>query len=139
MKKFFKKSIITLGILSLIIVGGVMTPESASAGGPTATINLGMDHVGNSALGNVDPRDMAIRILNIMMTFLGMIAVLIILLGGFKWMTAAGNDDKVAEAKKLLAAGIIGLIIIFASYGIALFVINQMLAVSNQAGGGVVI
>ncbi len=53
-----------------------------------------------------------------------MIAVVIILLGGFKWMTAAGNEDKVEEAKHLMTAGVIGLIIIVASWGISKFVLN---------------
>ncbi len=137
MKKFFKKNIITFGIIAFLLVSFSIPTNSVSAF--NGSLNLGLTHVDNAGLGNVDPRDMAIRILNIMMTFLGMIAVLIILLGGFKWMTAAGNEDKVAEAKKLLAAGIIGLVIIFAAYGIALFVINQMMAVTNQTVGGDVV
>ncbi len=131
MKKFFNKNFAIFGILAFLFVAAVAPTNSVSAASG-GQINLGLDHMNNAGLGNVDPRDMAIRILNIMMTFLGMVAVLIILLGGFKWMTAAGNEDKVAEAKKLLAAGIIGLIIIFASYGIALFVINQMMAVTER-------
>jgi hypothetical protein len=61
-----------------------------------------------------------------MLGFLGIIAVLLILLGGFKWMTAAGNEDKVGEAKRMIGAGVIGLIIIMASFGIANFVINAV-------------
>ena len=68
---------------------------------------------------------MAVNIVRYLMTFLGIIAVVIILLGGFKWMTAAGNEDKVAEAKKLIVAGIIGLIIILASFAIVKFVVSM--------------
>jgi hypothetical protein len=65
------------------------------------------------------------------MGFLGVVAVVIILAGGFKWMTAGGNDTKVAEAKKLITAGIIGLFIILAAYAIASFVINTLVSATE--------
>ena len=77
-------------------------------------------------LGANDPRTMAAGIINTILTILGIVAVVIVLLGGFKWMTAAGNEEKVGEAKKLLGAGVIGLIIVLSAWGIASFVLNQM-------------
>jgi hypothetical protein len=55
------------------------------------------------------------------------------LLGGFKWMTAGGNEDKVGEAKKLITAGIIGLVIILAAFAIATFVLSQLLSATTGA------
>lgn len=78
-------------------------------------------------LGTTDPRIMAASIINVAMGFLGIVAVMIILIGGFKWMTAGGAEDKVEEAGKLIKAGIIGLIIILASWAIAKFVVNTLL------------
>ncbi|MFW5888708.1 MAG: hypothetical protein ACOCVY_03255, partial [Patescibacteria group bacterium] len=63
--------------------------------------------------------------------FLGILAVVIILIGGFKWMTAAGNEDKVGEAKKIIVAGVIGLVIILASWGIATFVLEQLMGATE--------
>jgi heme/copper-type cytochrome/quinol oxidase subunit 2 len=79
-----------------------------------------------TGLGVKDPRAIAAQIINIILGFLGIVAVVIILLGGFKWMTAGGNEDKVGEAKKLIVAGVIGLVIILASFGIATFVLTQL-------------
>ena len=78
-------------------------------------------------LGTKDPRAIAASVIQIILGFLGIIAVVIILLGGFKWMTAGGNEDKVGEAKKLITAGIIGLVIILASWGIATFVLTNLI------------
>ena len=80
-----------------------------------------------AGLGNRDPRDAIGAVINILLGFLGLIAVALILLAGFKWMTAAGNEDKVAEAKKLMAAGVIGLVIILAAFALAQFVIRQLI------------
>lgn len=66
------------------------------------------------------------RIINVALGLLGIVAVVIILIGGFKWMTSGGSEEKVGEAKKLLMAGVIGLIIILAAYAIATFVINAL-------------
>lgn len=88
--------------------------------------------IGNSlGMGNKDPRQIAASVINIMLGFLGIIAVVIILLGGFKWMMAAGNEDKVGEAKKLMIAGVVGLIIILASWGLANFVLNSLLSATG--------
>lgn len=76
-----------------------------------------------------DPREMIIAIVQYLMTFLGIIAVVVILLGGFKWMVAAGNDDKVAEAKKTITAGIIGLIIIISAYAIVQVIVSTTMNV----------
>ena len=89
--------------------------------------DLGFDYADNldlSVANEADPRQMAVDVVKYLMTFLGIIAVVVILLGGFKWMTAAGNEDKVAEAKKLIIAGIIGLIIVLCAYAIVNFVVN---------------
>lgn len=87
-----------------------------------------------TGLGNEDPRTMAAAVINILLGFLGIIAVVIILFGGFRWMTAAGNEDQVSTAKKMIGAGVIGLIIILMAFGIAQFVLN---ALYNATGAGV--
>jgi hypothetical protein len=43
-------------------------------------------------------------------------------------MTAAGNEDKISQAKGMMSAGVIGLIIILAAFGIATFVMNALVA-----------
>ena len=80
-----------------------------------------------TGLGATDPREIAANVINVILGFLGIIAVVLILVGGFMWMTAAGNDDKVATAKKIMTAGIIGLVIVLAAFGIAKFVINALI------------
>ncbi|MBI2050410.1 MAG: PKD domain-containing protein [Parcubacteria group bacterium] len=64
-------------------------------------------------------------IINIVLGFLGVIAVIFIIFGGFRMMTAAGNEDQTASGKQAIIAGVIGLFVIFAAWGIASFVINN--------------
>jgi len=80
-----------------------------------------------SGLTEEDPRVIVADVINVILGFLGVVAVILILAGGFMWMTAAGNEDKVATAKKLMIAGVVGLVIVLASFGIANFVVNTLL------------
>jgi hypothetical protein len=82
-------------------------------------------------LGNEDPRIVIANIIRIALGFLGIIAVGLVLYAGFLWMTAAGAADKIERAKKILIGAVIGLIIILASFGIATFILNSMLAATG--------
>jgi hypothetical protein len=88
--------------------------------------------VKDTGLGQKDPREIAGGVIKVALGFLGIIAVVIILLGGFKWMTAMGNEDKASEARKLISAGVIGLVIILAAYGIATFVLSSAMSVTAE-------
>lgn len=90
--------------------------------------DIGIGYAENLDLMNAaddDPRDMAVTIIKYLITFLGLIAVGVILYGGFVWMTAAGNDDRLAKAKKIIVAGTIGLIIILAAFAIVNFIVSM--------------
>lgn len=89
--------------------------------------NLGIGYaqdLGLPTANESDPRAMAVSIVKFLMTFLGIIAVVIILYGGFLWLTASGNEDRVGKAKKTIIAGVIGLIVVLAAYAIVQFVIS---------------
>lgn len=77
-----------------------------------------------------DPRRLVAEVIKVILGFLGIIAVIIILYAGFKWMTSGGNEETVGDAKKMLIAGLIGLIIIVLAYVIANFVINQIVEIT---------
>lgn len=79
-----------------------------------------------------DPRVIAANIIKFLLGFLGIIAVVIILFAGFKWMTAGGDSKSIDAAKGLLKDGVIGLVIILSSWAIANFVIDQLLNVTGN-------
>lgn len=88
------------------------------------------------SLGKEDLRTTVARVINVALSLLGVIAVVIILIGGFRWMTAGGNDDKVAEARKWIFSGIIGLAVILSAWAIARFVLSS-LSTATRAPGAV--
>ena len=94
---------------------------------PALALNVGLEYGTYTGLGTKDLREGIMAIINVLLGFLGIIAIVIILYGGFVWLTSAGNEEKVGQAKKIISAGIIGLVIIFVSYAIASFVITQLI------------
>lgn len=96
--------------------------------------DLGVNAIESSiALGSGDIRQTIARIINVALGFLGIIAVVIVLLGGFKYMIAGGNEEKTTEARKLIVSGIIGLAIILSAWAITSFVISRLVtATQNQ-------
>ena len=90
-------------------------------------LDLGIEYGTATGLGTKDIRETVASIINVALGLLGIVAVVIILAGGFTWMTAAGNEEKVDKAKKMIFAGIIGLAIILSAYAIARFVITSLI------------
>jgi len=58
---------------------------------------------------------------------LGTIAVVLIIVAGFQWMTAAGNEEKIGKAKKLMSAAVIGLVIVLMAFALSSFIINAVI------------
>src|SRR3989344_2076303 len=115
---------------AIMLFSGVMTAGLAGAQ-PLGTSDLGIQYGAATGLGSTDVRTTVAKIIRVAMGLLGIVAVVIILIGGFTWMTAGGNEEKVGEAKKWIFAGIIGLAIILSAYAIASFVINQLVIATS--------
>jgi hypothetical protein len=123
-----RTTIFIIFALTLVIFPALVVAVHAQPAdfGLNAANNIGLPNTAN------DPKDAAVMIVRYLMTFLGIIAVIVILWGGFQWLTAGGNEDKVGGAKKTLIAGIIGLIIIIAAFAIVQVIVSTT---TNILGG----
>jgi len=112
---------ITIAAFALLLLA---VPAQATNLGET--VNVGLNYGTATGLGTRDIREVIMAIINVILSFLSIVAIILILTGGFKWMVAGGNDEKVDEAKKTLTSGIVGLVVIFTSYAIASFVVRSL-------------
>jgi cysteine-rich repeat protein len=115
-------------------------PASIYAADATDSLEAVGDETG---LGNQDPTVIIGNIINYALGFIGIILVCFMVYGGFVWMTAAGNAERVDQAKKILINAVIGLVIVLMSWSIASFVINSLLGATggssssgSSSGGG---
>jgi hypothetical protein len=125
---------LTKHLLSLtLLISLVAVPAATLASSGNLNLNdLGVGEIDTTLdLGRRSPIETVTRLINTAMIFLGIIAVAIILFAGFKWMTAGGSDDKIGEARKLMTSGVIGLIIILSAWGIAYFILENAVQVTQ--------
>jgi len=79
-----------------------------------------------------DIREITALIIKVFLGFLGIIFVAIIVMAGFKYMTSEGNEEKINEAISQIKTGVIGLIIIMASYAITTYVTTCVLDITTK-------
>lgn len=127
MKKFTSFAA-TLGLAaSLALPTMVLAQDALNAN------DLGVGAIQKSIkLGSGDVRQTAARLINVALGFLGIIAVVIVLIGGFKYMVAGGSDEKTADARKLIISGIIGLAIILSAWAITGFVLSRLISATAE-------
>lgn len=61
------------------------------------------------------------------LTFLGVIFLLLMIYGGVTWMTAAGDEKKVTKAKELITAAVIGLVVVLSAYALTTYLGDNVL------------
>ena len=112
--------------------------QSRSSAGSLTPDDLGVTAIENSGikLGGGDVRQTAARIINVALSFLGIISVIIVIVGGFKYMISGGNEEKTSEAKNLIVSGIIGLAIILSAWAITRFVLGSLLTATAGRESG---
>lgn len=104
---------------NISILGVTLLPNAALAAGLATPKNV----------SGLSGASLDVTIMNIITAVLGLVGIIalgVILYGGFRWMTAAGNEDAVGEAKKIITAGVIGLIIVIVGWAVVSFVINTV-------------
>jgi len=92
---------------------------------------------GISELADVDSPDaglgaMAGKAINIIFGVIGVVFVTIILIGGYLWMSATGNEESIKKAKIFILNGIFGLMVIFISYALVALILFALNAAQTQ-------
>jgi len=76
----------------------------------------------NGAPGSIDSGISSM--ITVILSFLGVIFLLLMIYGGVLWMIAQGNEKNVDQAKSIITDAIIGLIIVASAYAISFFVLS---------------
>ncbi len=135
MKGAKSKFILTILSVLLFTVGFLWFNEFVSA--QTTPPDLGLAPVGSAiGLPATDIRMVVANIIRTILGILGILAVSLVLYGGYVWMTAGGNEEKVSQAKQILSNSVIGLVIILSAYSLTSFVINRLVAATTGVDSG---
>lgn len=132
-KEKIKKLLSWSAFLSLFLFSGQAQAQLLSPDGKKGLIDS-MEDSGKSGDYNVQSTlsDVVVLIVTAVLSLLGIIFLVMIIIGGFNWMTAAGSEDKVSKAKATLFRGVIGLFIVVAAYVITAFVFRALSGIVGQ-------
>jgi len=127
-------SLITLCLLSLILMPSLVLATDTAK--PDTIDSLLDDAAGPGGAGYVIPEDELERqtgmarivgtVARIFISLLGVIFISYVILGGYLWMTAGGNEEKVTKAKTIIQNGIIGLIVVLGAAAIYFLFANVL-------------
>lgn len=122
MKKKLFVAILTLGFLSLA-VAPVLAADAV-------TLDIGINDInkaGNMAGFTQSELPVIVgNIIKVVLGILGLLALILIVVAGFQWMTSGGNEEKIGGAKKLMSAGVIGLVIILIAYAATTYIVTKL-------------
>lgn len=93
------------------------------------TLNTVRTDAGITGTSNI--YQIAGRIINVVLGFLGIVLLGYMIYAGFLWMTSGGESDKAEQARTMITNAIIGLIIIVAAFAISTFVLGSLLNISS--------
>jgi len=122
---YYKKKFVIVGILAVLLVIAniaIINPFTAHAAGDLYGLNTSVNKAPDLKTDSTLPQITG-AIINYAFGLLGTVFMIVILLGGYKWLTSMGNEEKVQAAKHLISMGIYGMIIIFLAYAISYAVI----------------
>ena len=119
MKKSITKIIIPLILITFFCLPAMTLATEFDPYGEIENVDLGKPD--KDEIPNI-----AVNLINLILGFLALIAMVIIIYSGFTYMFSSGDVEKVKKSKGILIGAVIGLAIILASWGITIYVIQVM-------------
>ena len=119
-----KKYIPTLGALVLVFAVSLLISSDSFA--------LSLSEGVNAARGDGQPADLfgadgvLTTITNVLLFVVGALSVVMLIIGGLRYVISGGNSTAVTAAKNTILYAIVGLIIAFLAYAAINFVINTL-------------
>ena len=131
---------ILMSIIAVLMMGtAVLAPVGLMAGEASAlTLREGAE----AARCDGCPRDLFgdtgvfKKITNTILYIVGIIAVIMLIIGGIKYVISGGDSKKVTDAKNTVLYAIIGLVVAFLAFAIVNFVISALPTESNSNNQG---
>ncbi len=107
-------------------IGNEIAAGANAASGPNS--NIGCSDPGSSAEGI---KTLAGNLVSVFSIIVGIVSVIMIIYGGFRYITSGGDSGNVGNAKNTLIYAIVGLIIVALAQLIVHFVLSSTSTIAN--------
>lgn len=118
-----------LAALSLLVTVGSTAPALVAADTPQQVVcnTLGSNpNCSKTPANSISINDVIRTVVNLLSFFVGLAAVIMIIVSGYKYVTAGGDSNKVSNAKNTLIYALIGLVVAALAQGLVKFVLTTI-------------
>lgn len=112
--------------LSLVIFLAILLLKFST---PSAQADVTLSDPFN--LKGKDLTEVILRILQVSLGFVGIVALLMFIIGGFEFLMSGGNQNLIKKGKDTLVWASIGIVVILLSYSILKFIFERLVNVSK--------
>lgn len=134
MKSFIKKSLQSLLIVPLLALGvSAVAPAFVTTDGSvSAGFNKGLSDGAEAAQGRDQPdrldgsNGIFTTITNILLFIIGAVAVIMLIIGGIRYVTSGGDSTAVTAAKNTILYAVVGIVVAIIAYAVVNFVIENL-------------
>ena len=124
MKKILSAFGLIFAFTTPIVVTSNILDNQAHAEGAADLIQKGADSTGQKDSRSAG--DLAKDFVNIMLFAVGILAVIMLIWGGIRYVLSGGDSGAVSSAKKTILYAVVGLIVAILAYAIVNFVITTI-------------
>ena len=123
-KNLFKSLLLIPIILPNFVLAQTDAPDSSTLLGKLALIG---GKAGYNISTEVSTAMIVGIVLRTLIGLLGLVFIILIILAGFKWMRANGNEEEVKKATQSIKEAIIGLVLTLSAWTIWTFVFEKLI------------
>jgi hypothetical protein len=127
MKKYLSSAFISLGILAGLAFAVVATDTVSAVSVVSNGCNGAQGASAQQICGSSDEQflPMMKTVINVLIFFVGIIAVIMIIVGGLRYTVSNGESAQIKSAKDTVMYSVIGLVVAIMAFAIVNFVIEQ--------------
>ena len=115
----------TIILAALLCFGFTNFASGIASAAPLDQVKQGADSVKNADdSGNLT--ELVNNIINTLLFITGMVAVIMIVIGGLRYVTSNGDSNQASQAKNTILYAVIGLVVAIMAYAIVNFVITSL-------------
>lgn len=125
MKQISKAKVLT-AVMCLAMAFTVASPVSLPVYADAKDeVKKGADMTNSGGSAKQDLPDIITTIINVMLFIAGALAVIMIIYGGIRYITAHGDEKQVKVAKDTIVYSVVGLIIAIIAYALVTFIFDR--------------
>ncbi len=120
------KTAVMAGVLAIAGLGAAALPAANPAYAESASNLINNGIIATNLNGGNNLEGTVTNVINVVLYVVGILAVVMVIIGGVKYTTSGGDQAAVTSAKNTILYGIIGLVIAILAYAIVNFVVRKV-------------